>query len=184
MPHRTKPWSLIPTIVLTIAVIAGIYYWQAQSVGDVAPEQTETETEEEETTVPPEEVVTYEWESQGISFEYPATHHVLVQDDNSIFITTATGFTDDDQMTFWTKVTIDSRTTLDERVNEYGHEAVFQQSTVTIGNYEFVKVDLRSLNDGADYSRYLLEVDGKLVDYRVGKDDAELALAVLGSLQL
>jgi len=125
----------------------------------------------------------YDWKTQGITFNYPDGYNVLETSGGNVYITTATELPDGDISVFWTLVEIDSSTSLEERLTEYSQEDTFSQTKEVIGNNEFTKVNLYANFGGFDYSRYLLEIDGKLLDYKVGKDEGEMALEVLGSIQ-
>ncbi|NCO04883.1 MAG: hypothetical protein GW939_01905 [Candidatus Magasanikbacteria bacterium] len=182
MEYKTNPWTVVLAVLITTVIVGGgVYYWQTQNSTKVLP--VEEITTQPTTSDTKETFHVYDWETQGMTFNYPDGYNVLERSDGNVYITTATKISDGDSSVFSTLVEIDSGTSLEERLNEYSQNDKFSQTKEVIGNNEFTKVNLYANFGGFDYSRYLLEIDGKLLDYKVGKDEGEMALEVLESIQ-
>lgn len=127
---------------------------------------------------------TYSWDIQGITFKYPEDYNVLESSNvNSLAITISTAFPEGDISIFWTRLEVASDVSLEERLAEYSKESAFTQDTEIIGDREFIKVTLHSDFGDYTYTRYLIEFDGKLLDYKVGKGEEDVAMQVLGSIE-
>lgn len=173
---------IIFTILITaILVGGGVYLFQKSQLEKLNQKNEETMGKEESPIE--NNSKTYKWITQNVSFKYIERYNILERSNSSLFITTATQLPDGDVSVFWTMIEIDSSTTFEKRLAEYKKGTDFTQSKEIIGGNKFTKVTFFSEFGGFTETHFLMEANGKLLDYKMGKGDEVLAVRVLESIK-
>lgn len=145
---------------------------------------SENETEPAGTQTVPA-VNHYDWDSDyRVSFDYPADKYIAEADETKLLISNTAIIPDSAISTSVTSITLRDGIKTDERIDEISAEAEVSQTSETIGQYTFIKVECVDGYTGRNQTVYLLDIFSRLFEYRAGTGEEDMAAGILESLSI